>query len=363
MVRGNALANGWETIMDPYETRNFGRAPISVTALGLGTAPLGNQFRTVTEADSRAVFDRSWDAGLRYFDTAPMYGHGLAEHRTGEALRHRAREDYALSTKVGRMLVPTNRTDAQSPFWVDALPFKVEYDYSYDGVMRSFEDSLQRLALENIDIAFIHDIDVFTHGPEQQKVYFRQAMDGAYKALDRLRSQGLLKAIGVGCNEWPACQKALEERDFDCFLLAGRYTLLEQDALDSFLPLCAERNVAIALGGCYNSGILATGAVPNAHYNYGPAPQPVMERVARIEAVCKDFKVPLKAAALQFVLAHPCIPTVLVGTRSPHQMEENIALMIHEIPAEFWQALRDAKLIRPDAPTPQSLTRARGLDA
>lgn len=339
--------------MDPREQRKFGRAPIGVTALGLGTAPLGNQFRTVSEEDSRGVFERSWDAGLRYFDTAPMYGHGLAEHRTGEALRHRPREDYVLSTKVGRLLIPANRADAKSPFWVDALPFRCEYDYSYDGVMRSFEDSLQRLALESVDIAFIHDIDVFTHGAEQQKAYFRQAMDGAYRALDRLRADGLLKAIGVGCNEWQACQKALEERDFDCFLLAGRYTLLEQDALDSFLPLCEQRNVAIALGGCYNSGILATGAVANAHYNYGPAPRPIMERVALIEAVCKKFEVPIKAAALQFVLAHPCIPTVLAGTRSPHHMQENIDLLVHHIPAEFWEAMKASKLVRPDAPTPR----------
>jgi D-threo-aldose 1-dehydrogenase len=338
--------------MNPREKHSFGRSSLSVTALGLGTAPLGNQFRTVTEADSQAVFDRSWDAGLRYFDTAPMYGQGLAEHRTGEALRLRPREDYVLSTKVGRMLVPVSREEAKSPFWVDPLPFKVAYDYSYDGAMRSFEDSLQRLALEHIDIAYIHDIDVFTHGPDQQKIYFRQAMDGAYKALDRLRSEGVVKAIGVGCNEWPVCQQALEERDFDCFLLAGRYTLLEQDALDTFLPLCVERNVAIALGGCYNSGILGTGAIPGAHYNYGPAPQPIIDRVSRIEKVCKEFNVPLKAAALQFVLAHPAIPTVLAGTRNPHHMQENIDLMVHKIPAEFWAALRDADLVRANAPTP-----------
>ncbi|MCB8882052.1 aldo/keto reductase [Acidisoma cellulosilytica] len=340
--------------MDASTSRRFGRLPLSVTALGLGTAPLGNQFRVVTEADSQAVFDEAWNAGIRYFDTAPMYGHGLAEHRTGEALRLRNRHDYILSTKVGRMLVPARREEVISPFWVDPLPFQVSYDYSYDGVMRSVEDSLQRLALEYIDIAFIHDIDVFTHGPEQQPVVFRQAMEGAYKALHRLREEGVLKAIGVGMNEWQACQKALEEADFDCFLLAGRYTLLEQDALDSFLPLCVERNVAIVLGGCYNSGILGTGAIAGAYYNYGPAPQPIIDRVAKIESICREFSVSLKAAALQFVLAHPAIPTVLAGTRSAKHMKENIALLSQGIPAEFWDALRQSDLIRPDAPTPAS---------
>jgi D-threo-aldose 1-dehydrogenase len=338
--------------MEASASRPFGRLPFSVSALGLGTAPLGNQFRIVTEADSQAVFNESWDAGIRYFDTAPMYGHGLSEHRTGEALRLRPRRDYILSTKVGRMLVPVRRAEVISPFWIDPLPFQVTYDYSYDGVMRSIEDSLQRLALEHIDIAFIHDIDVFTHGPEKQPIVFRQAMEGAYKALHRLREEGVLKAIGVGMNEWQACQEALEEADFDCFLLAGRYTLLEQDALNTFLPLCRKRDVAIVLGGCYNSGILATGAIEGAHYNYGRAPQPIIDRVVKIEAICKEFRVPLKAAALQFVLAHPAIPTVLAGTRSASHMKENIALMSHEIPSTFWDALRHSNLIRPDAPTP-----------
>ena len=174
--------------------------------------------------------------------------------------------------------------------------------------MRSFEDSLQRMALERIDIAFIHDIDNFSHPPDVQKAHFRTAMNGAYRALDKLRSEGLVKAIGVGCNEWQVCDQALRERDFDCFLLAGRYTLLEQEALDAFLPFCEQRNVAIALGGGYNSGILATGAVKGAHYNYSPAPEPILAHVRSIEAVPRSFRVALKAAALQFVLAHPCLP-------------------------------------------------------
>ena len=218
--------------MKPTQKRTFGNSGLEVTAMGLGTAPLGNQFRFVPDADARAVTDGAWDAGLRYFDTAPFYGNGLSELRLGEALRWRPRDEYVLSTKVGRLLKPQPRGRIESKFWIDPAPFEVIHDYSYDGAMRSFEDSLQRMALERIDIAFIHDIDNFSHPPEVQKAHFRTAMDGAYKALDKLRSEGLVKSIGVGCNEWQVCDQALRERDFDCFLLAGRYTLLEQDALE-----------------------------------------------------------------------------------------------------------------------------------
>jgi D-threo-aldose 1-dehydrogenase len=320
--------------------------------MGLGTAPIGNQFRFVPDADARAVIDGAWDAGLRYFDTAPFYGNGLSELRLGEALRWRPRDEYVLSTKVGRLLKPKPRKEIESRFWIDPAPFEVIHDYSYDGAMRSFEDSLQRMALERIDIAFIHDIDNFSHPPDVQKAHFQTAMNGAYKALDKLRSEGLVKAIGVGCNEWQVCDQALRERDFDCFLLAGRYTLLEQDALDSFLPLCEQRNVAIALGGGYNSGILATGAVKDAHYNYSPAPEPILARVRSIEAVCKEFGVALKAAALQFVLAHPCVPTIIPGTRSLAHLQDNLKQISAPISAEFWGELKRKGLLREDAPTP-----------
>jgi D-threo-aldose 1-dehydrogenase len=306
----------------------------------------------VPDADARAVTDGAWDAGLRYFDTAPFYGNGLSELRLGEALRWRPRDEYVLSTKVGRLLKPQSRSRIESTFWVDPAPFEVIHDYSYDGAMRSFEDSLQRMALERIDIAFIHDIDNFSHPPEVQKAHFRTAMDGAYKALDKLRSEGLVKAIGVGCNEWQICDQALRERDFDCFLLAGRYTLLEQDALESFLPLCEARNVAITLGGGYNSGILATGAVDGAHYNYSVAPEPILARVRAVEGVCKDFGVTLKSAALQFVLAHPCVPTIVPGTRSLAHLEDNLKQISAPIPVDFWSKLKREGFLRDDAPTP-----------
>jgi D-threo-aldose 1-dehydrogenase len=208
------------------------------------------------------------------------------------------------------------------------------------------------MGVSRFDILFIHDIDVWTHGPELQAKYFRTAMDSGYKALEKLRSEGLVTAIGVGCNEWQVCEAALRERDFDCFLLAGRYTLLEQDALDTFLPLCEQRGVANVLGGGYNSGILATGPVEGAHYNYAPAPGPIVERVKKIEAVCKAFEVPMKAAALQFVLAHPAIPTNVPGTRTKTHLDENLALIGYAIPAEFWADLKRKGLIRENAPTP-----------
>lgn len=338
--------------MKASDKRKFGRLPFEVTVMGFGTAPIGNQFRFVTEEDSRAVIKGSWDAGLRYFDTAPFYGHGLSEHRLGESLRWYPRDEYILSTKVGRLLKPQARRNVKSAFWVDPGPFEVVHDYGYDATMRSIEDSLQRMALERIDIAFIHDIDNFSHAPDAQRAHFRTAMDGGFKALERLRTDGTIKAIGVGCNEWQVCEQALRERDFDCFLLAGRYTLLEQDALDTFLPLCEERKVAIVLGGGYNSGILATGAVPGAHYNYSIAPEPILAKVREIEAVCRQFDVPLKAAALQFVLAHPCIPTIIPGTRGPAHLNENLALIGHAIPPAFWQELKKRGLLREKAPVP-----------
>ncbi|MBW3097162.1 aldo/keto reductase [Pseudohoeflea coraliihabitans] len=338
--------------MEASSKRKFGRTDIEVTAMGFGTAPIGNQFRAVPEQDVRYVIQRAWASGLRYFDTAPMYGHGLSERRLGESLRAFPRDEYVLSSKVGRLLKPVPEGNLTSFFWVDMPPFEVVHDYSYDGIMRSFEDSMQRLGVSRLDMLFIHDIDTFSHGEELQKEHFRTAMDSGYKALESLRSQGVVKAIGVGCNEWQVCEAALRERDFDCFLLAGRYTLLEQDALDSFLPLCEERNVSVVLGGGFNSGILATGAVKGAHYNYSEAEPEILERVSKIEAVCAQHGVPLAAAALQFVLAHPAIATNIPGTRTKTHLDQNVDLINHSIPKDFWEQLQTEGLIRGDAPTP-----------
>jgi D-threo-aldose 1-dehydrogenase len=337
--------------MEPSQKRRFGRVDLEVTAFGFGTAPVGNIFREIDEATSDAMFQASWDAGVRYYDTAPMYGHGLSELRTGHSLRWKTRDDFVLSSKVGRRLVPARRETIDFAPWTNAAPFKLEFDYTYDGTMRAFEDSLQRLALERMDICFIHDIDVFTRGNDQPEV-FRQAMDGCWRALEKLRAEGVVKAIGVGVNEWQVCQAALEQRDFDCFLLAGRYTLLEQEAQDTFLPMCVDRGAAVVVGGGFNSGILATGAKNGAKYNYAPAPAEIMERVRRIEAVCADHGVPLPAAALQFVVAHPAIPSFIAGTRTVAQLQQNLDWFRHPIPADFWAELKHKGLLREDAPVP-----------
>ncbi|MCP4317861.1 MAG: aldo/keto reductase [Hyphomicrobiales bacterium] len=329
----------------------FGRVDLDVTPFAFGAAPIGNIFRPIGEETSDAMIQTAWDAGVRYYDTAPMYGHGLSELRCGHSLRWKNRDDFVISSKVGRILEPRKRADIDFTPWVDAAPFEMIFDYTYDGTMRAFEDSLQRLALERMDICFIHDIDVFTRGDDQPEV-FKQAMDGAWKALSQLRDEEVVKAIGVGVNEWEVCHEALKQRDFDCFLLAGRYTLLEQDSLNEFLPLCEERNAAVVVGGGFNSGILATGAVEGAKYNYAPAPQDIMERVRGIEAVCRDYDVPLPAAALQFVVAHPAVPAFAAGTRTVDQLEKNLAWFTHPIPSDFWSDLKQKGLLREDAPTP-----------
>jgi D-threo-aldose 1-dehydrogenase len=337
--------------MHASQKRKFGRTGLEVTAFSFGTAPVGNFLRPISESESDAMFQASWEAGVRYYDTAPLYGHGLSELRTGQSLRWKNRDDFVLSSKVGRILKPTRRADINFAPWADAAPFALEFDYSYDGTMRAFEDSLQRLALERMDICFIHDIDVFSRGPEQPAV-FAQAMDGCWRALEKLRSGGIVRAIGVGVNEWQVCHEALKLRDFDCFLLAGRYTLLEQDALDEFLPLCEKRGAAVVVGGGFNSGILATGAKPGAKYNYSPAPADIMDKVTKIEAVCSAHGVPLPAAALQFVVAHPAIPSFIAGTRTVEQLRQNLHWFDLPIPPAFWSDLKNKGLLREDAPTP-----------
>jgi D-threo-aldose 1-dehydrogenase len=335
--------------MKASDKRRLGRVDLDVTVLGLGTVAIGNLFKPTSEVEAAETFGAAWEAGIRYYDTAPLYGHGLGEFRTGAALRLKQRDAYVLSSKVGRLLRSRRRHEIAFGGWVDVPSFELVYDYSYDGTMRAFEDSLQRLGLERMDICFIHDIDVFTRGGEQPEV-FRQAMDGSFRALERLRSEGVVKAIGVGVNEWEVCETALRQRDFDCFLLAGRYSLLEQESLASFLPLCVERNVSVVIGGGFNSGILASGAVEGARYNYGPAPPYIVERVRRLEVVCREHGVPLQAAAMQFVTAHPAVASLIVGARSQAQMAQNVRWFEAPIPQAFWDAVKREKLVREDAP-------------
>jgi D-threo-aldose 1-dehydrogenase len=288
---------------------------------------------------------------MRYFDTAPLYGHGLSELRVGSALRRFADSQVVLSSKVGWRLKPAFGQPTGAGLFENITAFTRYPDYSYDGAMRSFEESLNRLGTDRVDILLIHDVDRRNQGERYPEV-FRAAMAGAYRALLALREQRLVKAIGCGLNEWEACQDFAQAGDFDCFLLAGRYTLLEQGSLETFLPLCEQRAIGIILGGPYNSGILASGAVKGAWFHYAPAGEDVLRRVAAMEAVCARHRVPLKAVALQFPLHHPSVATVIPGTRSAAEIEENLTMLRLPIPTELWRELKAAGLIAASAPTP-----------
>ena len=338
--------------------RNF-KAPtgasLSFTELGFGAAPLGNLYRAVTEADAQATLNAAWSLGVRYYDTAPLYGLGLSETRLNHFLRDKKRKDYVLSTKIGRLLEvcpPDQRTGIGKFF---NTPTRREvFDYSYDGVMRSLDASLERLGVDSIDVVFAHDIDVFTHGSEAKRDgYFKTFMNGGYKALNHLREQKIIKAFGAGVNEWHVCEMLAKAGDFDLFLLAGRYTLLEQEALHSFLPLCEKKGIGIVLGGPYNSGILATGAKAGAYYNYDPAPPQILDRVRKIEAVCKTHKVKLPEAALRFPLHHPCVVSVIPGAVSPKEVATNVKTLDVKIPKALWRDLKLANLMDARAATPK----------
>lgn len=331
----------------------IGNGGLTFTELGFGTAPLGNLYRAISDADAEAILDAAWQAGVRYYDTAPLYGLGLSETRLNRFLRGKPRDNYVLSTKVGRLLKATTpeRRDGVGK-WFD-VPSRTEvYDYSYDGVMRSLEFSLERLGVDRVDILFAHDLDVFNHKTQEKlDAKLAELMSGGYRALVELRDQGVIKAFGAGVNEWQPCQWMAERGDFDLFLLAGRYTLLEQEALDSFLPLCVEKGIGIVLGGPYNSGILATGPKPGAFYNYDPAPSHILDRVARIEAVCKAHGVRMIDAAFQFPLLHPSVVSVIPGGQGVAEMTSNLAAAAATIPPALWDALKADGLMRPDAPT------------
>ena len=340
---------------DPVALRASTAQPVTLTRMGFGGAPLGNLYRRVEEADAQATLQAAFDGGMRYFDTAPQYGLGLSEQRFGQAIRRFGRDAITLSTKVGRLLEDCGPDEVTPTAFVDTPQKKIVYDYTYDGVMRSHEASLARLGVERVDILLVHDVDVFTHGTQEASdAKVRELFDGGgYRALCELKEAGQVRAIGAGVNEWQVCERLLELGDFDAFLLAGRYTLLEQEALDSFLPLCVKRDVGIILGGPYNSGILATGAIEGARYNYEPAPADILDRVRRIEAVCAAHGVKLIEAALQFVMGHPAVRTVIPGAMTPEEVEANIALFSRNVPAGLWSDLKGQNLIRPDAPTPE----------
>ncbi|QJE01062.1 aldo/keto reductase [Massilia forsythiae] len=323
-----------------------------ITRLGLGGTGLGDMYHTTSEEAAQATVDAAWEAGIRYFDTAPHYGAGLSEHRFGQALRRRPRDEYTLSTKVGRLLAPHPGGDIAAPF-VSSLPFKRVLDYTADGVRRAVEDSLQRLALGHIDIAYVHDlsIEALGDGFEHQ---FRIAAGpgGAFEGMTKLREEGTIKAWGLGVNTIEPCLRALRGSDPDIFLLAGRYTLMETTPLQELFPLCLERGAHVVLGGPFNSGFLAGGE----HYDYAPAKPEQVARRERLRQVAARHGVDLAAAALQFGLAHPAVAATIPGASSPQHLRRNATLMDVVIPAAFWGDLRADGLLAPEAPLPSGKT-------
>ena len=333
--------------MPAFERRRIGRTSVEVTELGLGCATLGGSRIEVSRQQAEGIVSAAWAAGVCYIDTAPYYGVGQAERCVGDAMRWVPRDRWVLSTKVGRLLRPRRTADADTePRY--PLPFEPVYDYSYDGVMRSFEDSLQRLGLAKIDILYVHDIGAMQHGSEAQPRLMRTLRDGGYRALEALRAAGTVQAIGIGVNEREVLLEALEWGDWDVFLLAGRYTLLEQAPLEDLLPRCEKAGTSIVVGGPLNSGILAGRDT----WNYKTAPPDVVARVKAIEAVCDSHRVPLAAAALQFPLAHPAVAAVIPGPRNVDEFHANVRLLRHPIPTALWADLREAGLLHPHAPTP-----------
>lgn len=327
-----------------------GGARLGFTPLGFGSAPLGNYLRRLTEVECDETLTCAWDGGIRYYDTAPFYGLGLAEQRVGRLLRGKPRQSFTVATKVGRVLNPCEAEQVNSFFFVDTPQVRFEYDYSYDGVLRSFEDSRKRLGLDRIDILYVHDVCAFVHGGrEASEARIRELMEtGGWKALAELRDAGVVGAIGAGVNEWQPCARLLELADPDIFLLAGRYTLLEHEPLHTLFPECARRNVRIVIGGPYNSGILAGKTT----YNYSEAPEEVVARVSSLRSVCDQFDVPLSHAALQFVLAHPAVVSVIPGGQTVTETAQNLAAVRTELPAAFWLELKRQGLIPHEAPTP-----------
>lgn len=343
--------------MSALAKRRLGRSNLDVTEIGFGSAPLGDLYTKLDDATAIATVSEALARGITLFDTSPHYGNGLAEHRCGTALRRVARENFVLSTKVGRCMNPRGPkaragSGTISPGFAGGFSHTATFDYSYDGAMRSFEQSMLRMGVDAIDVVLIHDVDVWTHGRDNIEQRFREAMEGAYRALVQLRSEGVVKAIGVGLNEADMCVRFARAGDFDTMLLAGRYSLLEQPALDEFLPLALEKKIGVMLGGVFNSGILATGAVACARYNYRVAPPDVVARVERIAKVCHAHGVSLADAALKFPLGHPAVSSIVLGAVTPDEVQRNVASLATAIPAALWRDLSTEGLLASNVPVP-----------
>ncbi len=336
-------------------TRRIGRSSQLITEIGLGCAPLGNLFDAIDDEQADATVESAIAQGIRYFDTAPYYGLGRSEARLGESLRLSATDQFFLSTKVGRRLSAQKYRDTSSGRYGFEAPLYDDFvfDYSYDGIYTSFESSLKRLQVDRIGMVLVHDLGEATHG-ETAGAYFKQFADSGYRALDELRASGQVDAIGLGVNECNICLQAFEVGEFDCVLLAGRYTLLEQGALDELFPACEANNTSIVIGGPYNSGVLISGG-QNDHthyYNYAPAPESILTKVVKLNAVCERHDVALPAAALHFVLAHPLVASVVPGCRSVQELATTLAWYTQPIPVAFWEELGHAGLIDKAAPVP-----------
>lgn len=333
--------------------RRVAKTSLELPVFGLGTAHLGELYGKVDEADSRATMDAAWGAGVRYYDTAPWYGRGLSEHRLGGFLRTKPREEFAVTTKVGRTLHrPADPKTFDHGPWKGGLNFEVKFDYSYDGIMRSYEQALQRLALDTVDALVIHDLDVAYHGPEMQAAHEKALAATGMKALEELKRTGHIRAYGMGINTNEALETTATMVDLDFCLVAMPYTLLDQESLTRGMQTCLDRGVSVIIGAPFASGILVTGSAGPAHYAYGKAPPEVQARVRGIEAVCKAHNVALPTAALQFVLAHPAVVSVIPGAAKPSEVEANVKALALQIPAGFWADLKAQKLIHPDAPVP-----------
>ena len=341
--------------MDPFLRRRIGNTTFEVTQLGMGGASLGDMRESIPEAQATATVEAAHAAGIRYFDTSPYYGYGRSELRMGAALREKPRDSFVLSTKIGRILhamKPGEKPPAD--FRDTGLPgFAPVFDYTYDGVMRSLEHSNLRLGLAKIDIALVHDVDFWTtKDREVLNQRFKTVMDSGFKALDELRRAGVIGAIGVGINESDTSLRFIKAGDFDCMLLAGRYTLLEQGALAEFLPECVKRSVSVILGAPYNSGILTGGVSDTSTHDYAQAPTPLIEKARKIEAICKRHGVELGAAAMQFPLFHPAFCAVIPGALAATEVRQNVERLSAKIPTELWSELKREKLLDPAAPTP-----------
>ena len=325
---------------------------LAFTRLGFGGAPLGNMHRVLSEVESEATVRAAWDAGLRYFDTAPLYGHGLSEARIGRALAGETRADVVISTKVGRLLEPCAAGEEAAGVYRGTPRLRVRFDYTRDGVLRSFDSSLARLGLDRVDVLYVHDLEPETQGAgEAYEARWRELTGGGgWRALDELRGAGAVAALGLGVNQAAPCERMLAELDPDLFLLAGRYTLLEQAPLHGLLAACARRGVGVVIGGPYNSGVLARAG---GTFNYAAAPAEVLERVGRLRATCARFAVDLPAAALQFAAAHAAVVSVIPGGQTPQEVAANVAMMDTPVPTALWDALKDEGLIDPAAPTPE----------